>query len=688
MPIIAVFSDDARYTRASGSPWQYDYGQTLEIRGLTGLPSSVQVHYAVQGTGTAERRIGAVTNDVLIAPIPDAMLAQAQSFFAYVYTTDGESGQTLRMAEIICTARPEPSDEITPAQQSAFDQLVATVNGLITAVGEVNETATASAGAAAVSAGSAANSATAAAESAAATAGAVSAHNASETAHDNRFAAKPDAFPNISVRRPLITFSSDDGYEADYNVLQPICAEYGIPMTFFVASRIGSRMTAAHMLELQNTYGCEIATHSRDHTDLTTLTEEQIEEQLSDSYDDLTALGLTIKNMAYPEGAHNPAVRRLAKKYYRCSASASVGYYKILTGAIPRMDIPRIQLGTLTDVGIPGYPTVDTLNYYKALVDGAVTYNGWLVFCMHGGNVNFTLEQQQILKDLIVYIQSLDVDIVTLDQGFDVFGSVEEFGDCTIDEKSKGIIATADGRVNPNIRIFTLGDTKGNSGVTAYTPIEAFPVNCRSYTPIYSDATNGFPLNAGTVVTDKTFNTADGWYQEFHANTDARAWLRRYNSSLIPGNFQAIVALGGSSGSRPYFGPIGVAYFDTTLGKPVFCKTVGISEINTITVTAGAASSGNVTIHLGNGSNVVVALTAGDTTYGVAAKIAAAFVGVAGYSAYHVNWATTVRITDAYAAARSTATFTDTGGTGATATVAKTRTGVASAFVDATGTTV
>lgn len=491
--------------------------------------------------------------------------------------------------------------------------------------------------------------------------------------------------PNIKVRRPLFTFTSDDGYEGDYTVLKPICETYNIPMTFFVASRIGSRISTAHLLELQNTYGCEIATHSRDHVDLTTLTESQIEEQLTDAYNDLTALGLTIKNMAYPNGTHNALVRRLVKKYYRCSCSGSVGNQKVLTGTVSRMDIPRVFLGTLSDGGFTGYPTRDTLNYYKALVDDAVTYNGWIVFVMHGGNASYTETQQQITKDLIVYIQSLNVDIVTLDEGFDIFGSANEIGDCTQAEKNKGLIVTPDGKLNTTSQVFVLSDTVGNSGVTSYTSILVFPNNVVSYTPIYSDVNNGFPVNAGMLVTNKIFIDSSGWFQEFYPNAGDKQAYRRNFANFIPSDWYETVPRSGSTGSRPKFAQAGMSYYDTTIAKPVFCKTGGISEVNTITITGGATSSGNLTLLLWGATGIVIALIAGDSPEVVADKIS---VGINNSSVIvsHVKWSNIIRLMKTVDGITSTSYLS--GSTGVTETHAKTRTGVTAAYVDAAGATV
>lgn len=137
----------------------------------------------------------------------------------------------------------------------------------------------------------------------------------------------------------------------------------------------------------------------------------------------------------------------------------------------------------------------------------------------------------------------------------------------------------------------------------------------------------------------------------------------------------------GSTGSRPTVGLyVGLPYFDTTLGKPVWVKTTGY-EVETLTVTAGATSSGNITITL-NGAATTVAVLAGDSTSAIATKI-----NNTTFSAWTTSVSgSVVTFTRSTAGANSAPTFSG-GTTGTTAGMVQT-VGSATAWVDATGTTV
>lgn len=162
--------------------WQFDYGQQLEIRGLSGLPAITPVHFAIEDAESAEIRTGTYADGVLTCAIPDAVLRQASPVWAYVYIDNGESGQTIKAVRICITPRAEPSEVVTPEQKSAFGEMVAELNGLIAAVEGVNDEAMAQADRAEDEADNAAESAIIAANN---ILNGVSTHNASEAAHED-----------------------------------------------------------------------------------------------------------------------------------------------------------------------------------------------------------------------------------------------------------------------------------------------------------------------------------------------------------------------------------------------------------------------------------------------------------------------------------------------------------------------
>lgn len=141
--------------------YQHDYGQILQIHGKN-LPAVAEVQFSLQDQGgQTETRVGVTTNDVLEVQVPDKMLKNERvtenyCIFAYLYITDGKSGNTECKITIHVTSRPAPGEVgEDPDESHILDEAVNAVN----AAAERAETAEAEAR-------SAADSATAAAESA------------------------------------------------------------------------------------------------------------------------------------------------------------------------------------------------------------------------------------------------------------------------------------------------------------------------------------------------------------------------------------------------------------------------------------------------------------------------------------------------------------------------------------------
>lgn len=154
--IVATFKTNQKETIVYGL-WQYDYGQTLRIRGLQ-IPSVVQVHFALQELdGESVTEIGTTQNGVTDVKIPDGLLKKTTEIdiydrpvykmFAWIYFTDGTYGKTEYkiILPIIKRAKPvdyDPDDEVVT---KVFDQAVAKVNSAAaraeTAANQAAETA-------------------------------------------------------------------------------------------------------------------------------------------------------------------------------------------------------------------------------------------------------------------------------------------------------------------------------------------------------------------------------------------------------------------------------------------------------------------------------------------------------------------------------------------------------------------
>ena len=131
------------------------------------------------------------------------------------------------------------------------------------------------------------------------------------------------ALPKKSV---VITF--DDGWENQYTYALPVLRQDKFPATFFIITSYADRKYAAYMTWDQivalDKAGMEVASHSVDHPNLTTLPLQKVQEEISQSKTVLEQkIGHTITTFAYPYYAQNQAVQ---------AAIASAGYVAARAG--------------------------------------------------------------------------------------------------------------------------------------------------------------------------------------------------------------------------------------------------------------------------------------------------------------------------------------------------------------------
>lgn len=146
--------------------WQYDYGQILRIQGLE-LPDTIEIHFSLQEKGgESERQVGVTRDGVTEVSIPNSYLENAgtsrdYSIYAFLYISDGKSGNTEYKITMHVQSRPKPKDPETPEdpKDDPFGKTIEAVN-------KAMESTKASAEVAADSAKSASESATQAEKSA------------------------------------------------------------------------------------------------------------------------------------------------------------------------------------------------------------------------------------------------------------------------------------------------------------------------------------------------------------------------------------------------------------------------------------------------------------------------------------------------------------------------------------------
>ena len=129
---IACFKEGSRTAEVKGI-WQWDYGQILRIQGLS-LPTAVEIHFSLdEHGGEAARRIGVTKDGVTNVPIPDSMVENESAygdsyyFFAYIYLSDEESGNTEYKIRAKVSTRSKPEGFVSGGNDT-FAEILKTVN--------------------------------------------------------------------------------------------------------------------------------------------------------------------------------------------------------------------------------------------------------------------------------------------------------------------------------------------------------------------------------------------------------------------------------------------------------------------------------------------------------------------------------------------------------------------------------
>ena len=219
------------------------------------------------------------------------------------------------------------------------------------------------------------------------------------------------------IIRPCVTFCFDGAYKSEIEIIAPLFEKYGIKATSFVeTSTIGEKgiMTQSQLLELQNKYGWEIGSHTINHPSLPSLSTEQIESELRDSKEILTGMGFRVNNVAYPNGEFDERVMAISRKYYN---TGSKTMQDEVTNGIPLNTYQLIRASSNDGT---------TFEDYKIEIDYAIKNQRWFIIYGHG--FQYTPSTLILLQNLIKYIKSKPIDILTIQKGYERFANKIDFG--------------------------------------------------------------------------------------------------------------------------------------------------------------------------------------------------------------------------------------------------------------------
>ena len=147
--------------------------------------------------------------------------------------------------------------------------------------------------------------------------------------------------PSVPDEDDAVALTFDDGFLNFSMLAMPLLADLGLPATVFVVSDAvgttnawGGReepgiptlpLMGWKELHSARAAGFEIGAHTRHHPDLTTVSEEQLEDETAGCVDHISSqLGERPRTFAYPYGATNDAVVRRTRTLFERSVTTEL----------------------------------------------------------------------------------------------------------------------------------------------------------------------------------------------------------------------------------------------------------------------------------------------------------------------------------------------------------------------------
>ena len=334
-----------------------------------------------------------------------------------------------------------------------------------------------------------------------------------------------DLVAPLAPAKGMITFLMDDGYVEDYTVMYPMLSAKGFPgvvaiITNYINNPDPTRLNVAQIKTLEDA-GWEVMSHTVNHPALATLTEAQVVTELAQSKATLEAQGFKVRNFVYPFGSHNDYVRKQVRNLYRSGFGVDAG---VNTHPLRQFDIWRVPMGSFVN------PGQDTEAYYKTWVDRAKNENVWVVFLLHTGPNVQSQAQTNIIQNVVNYIQTQGVPVVTGEQGLDVFGNAVDVGDyptgnhTLIARNGKLVTSAVDGLVSR----LTQGSFINSTSAVNY------PLGMSFMVVGGGESGNGWPTAPGSVVTMKAFNVngeAGFTRQTYYQYGNNTTWMRNWDGA-------------------------------------------------------------------------------------------------------------------------------------------------------------
>jgi peptidoglycan/xylan/chitin deacetylase (PgdA/CDA1 family) len=224
------------------------------------------------------------------------------------------------------------------------------------------------------------------------------------------------AAPLKPFDEPMISVTFDDGWESIYTQAMPLLQKHGIPTTQYVLSDEENNplyLTFEQMRSMSQA-GHEISCHGGDHTDLTILSQYDLNGQLSRCKSVIEKeVGKPVREFASPYGRANPQTIAAIKEHFRSQRNI---YGDITTNTIDDQDINFRHNFNVYNILAVTIRRDTSAAQLQAAIDYTIKTNGWLVLNYHqvgddGSEYGLTAD---VLESQLKTISQAQARIVTM----------------------------------------------------------------------------------------------------------------------------------------------------------------------------------------------------------------------------------------------------------------------------------
>jgi len=325
--------------------------------------------------------------------------------------------------------------------------------------------------------------------------------------------------------KAAFAYVDDDGATEVLTVLKPMFDQFGAKFTMaIVTDWIGtSGFLTKEQLASLYAEGHDVISHTKSHSNLSLIDEQEIDYQLSKSKEFLNIWGYPAEHLAYPHGSNSATEQaiKIVKKYYK---SAMYGRNNRNIKPMHSYRIKRIDIAWSTH----------TLEDYKALVDEAIENKE--LFVLLGHISALSPERVQMLEDVIQYIYSLGFKVERYHDAYEKHSNSLEIGDHSTANPLSSIAIGADGKVSmsgaelTDKRIITAGASEfTNTNVISDFKKDAITINV-----VKGAQAGGLPTGRGGTLF--TYNLSDDpifAYQEYKPFEGNILYRRRWTATNV-----------------------------------------------------------------------------------------------------------------------------------------------------------